>query len=263
MAEESDGIAEAFEGQLRVLITAASQVGERIARLREAAARRAQAQSEQEARELRSRIEVEQRAARAELANVYRPDWWDRADAKQIGHTYQVARAWANDDPEAGRAEQHMRDQLRSRYGVDVNNTQADPAAVSAAVERAQRDLAGASDERNRSSAEIAEAQRLMAEANREERRNEHEAMTDADAGDSERGAAEMKYDSAERRERTARDLEAKGIDGEAVATKMRADVSQAHPATAAVKDAGGPKKSKARETRGRAAQVQRSGLDR
>lgn len=27
-----------------------------------------------------------------------------------------------------------MRDQLRSRYGVDVNNTQADPAAVRAAA---------------------------------------------------------------------------------------------------------------------------------
>ena len=59
MAEESDGIAEAFEGQLRVLVTAAGQVGERIARAREDALRRAQAASEREARELRTRFEAE------------------------------------------------------------------------------------------------------------------------------------------------------------------------------------------------------------
>ena len=130
MAEETDGIEEAFEGQLRVLVTAAGQVGERIARGREEALRRAQAQSEQEARELQSRLAAEQRAARAELANVHRSDWWDRATPEVIGRTYQVARAWSQEDPEAVRAEQRMNDELRTRYGVDVNSTNADPAAV-------------------------------------------------------------------------------------------------------------------------------------
>lgn len=46
MAEESDGIEEAFDGQLRVLITAAGRVGEAFARGREEAMRRAQAQSQ-------------------------------------------------------------------------------------------------------------------------------------------------------------------------------------------------------------------------
>ena len=69
-------------------------------------------------------------------------------------------------------------------------------------------------------------------------------------------------YDSAERRAATARDLEGKGIDHEVVATRMRADVSQAKPATEAT--AGGPQKApKARRSRGRGAQVQRAGLDR
>ena len=39
MAEETDGIEEAFEGQLRVLVTAAGQIGERVARAREEALR--------------------------------------------------------------------------------------------------------------------------------------------------------------------------------------------------------------------------------
>ncbi|WP_407318535.1 hypothetical protein UQW22_17870 [Isoptericola halotolerans] len=53
MVDVSDGIEEAFEGQLRVLVSTAGQVGERFARAREDALRRAKAASEQEARELR------------------------------------------------------------------------------------------------------------------------------------------------------------------------------------------------------------------
>ena len=121
----------------RVLVTAAGQIGERVARAREEAQRRAQAASEQEARELASRLAAEQRAARAELGNVYRSQWWDNATAEQIGHAFQVARAWSQEDPEAVRAEARMRDELRTRYGVDVDATNADPAAVRAAVAHA------------------------------------------------------------------------------------------------------------------------------
>ncbi len=259
MVDESDGIEEAFEGQLRVLVSAAGQVGERLARAREDALRRAQA------------------------ASVHRADWWDRAGAEQIGHTYQVARAWAHEDPEAVRAEQHMRDELRTRYGLDVDDTGADPAAVRAAVERADRERAQADAERTRSAAENAEAQRLIQEADHEDQQAdaaraaaEHEpdpgerirAAAQAEkheaAGDRTREDGRAMYDTAERREATARDLEGKGLDHEVVATRMRADVSQAKPATEAV----GPsvqktKAPKARRTRGHAAQVQRAGLDR
>ncbi|MFC0456224.1 hypothetical protein ACFFGR_06610 [Arthrobacter liuii] len=282
MAEETDGIEEAFEGQIRVLVTAAGQVGERIARAREQARRQAQAASEQEARELQSRLAAEQRAARAEVGNVHRSDWWDRATPEQIGHTYQVARAWANEDPEAVRAEQRMKDELRTRYGVDVESTNADPAAVRAAVERAEQERAQADAERYRAAAENAEAQRLMTQADQEDRRAEevraaaeHEpdpqerARAAAEAVQREAAAARAgedgrrMYDSAERRDSTARDLEAKGIDHEVVATRMRADVSQGRPATEAVKGAGKANAPKARKTRGHGVQVQRSGLDR
>ena len=126
MADESDGIEEAFDGQLRIAVTAAGRIGEALARAREDAARRAQAQSEQEARELSSRFEAEKRAARVELGSVYRSDWWDRATPEQIGGALTTARAWGSEDPEAVRAEGRIRDELRTRYGVDVNNTGAD-----------------------------------------------------------------------------------------------------------------------------------------
>lgn len=134
MIDESDGIDEALEGQIRVLITAAGRMGEMFARARENAARRAQAASEQETRELSSRFEAERKAAHTEYANVYRTDWWDRATPEQVADTYQTTRAWANEDPEAVRAETRMRDELSTRYGIDVNNTGADPAAVRAAL---------------------------------------------------------------------------------------------------------------------------------
>jgi hypothetical protein len=70
-------------------------------------------------------------------------------------------------------------------------------------------------------------------------------------------------YDSAERRASTAGDLESKGIDQETVATRMRADVSQAKPAAEAVNGATRGKAAKARKNRSRAAQVHHTSLDR
>lgn len=282
MAEETDGIAEAFEGQLRVLVTAAGQMGERLARLREEALRRAQASSEREARELRSRLEAEQRAARAEYTGVYRSDWWDRATPEQIGHAFETACAWSHEDPEASRAEERMRDELRTRYGVDADDTGADAGAVRAALERRAAERGMGDAERQQAVVERAEAQRLLAFAAEEDRQAEESraaAGHEPDPNERERAQEEATqrehtaaaaredgadlYDSAERRSSTAGEMEAKGIDQEVVATRMRADVSQATPATDAVKGIGRGRTPKARRNRGRRGQVQRRGLDR
>ena len=280
MVEETDGIEEAFAGQVRVLITAAGQIGERLARAREQALRRAQAHSEQETREMHSRLEAEQRAARAELGSVYRAEWWDRATPAQIGHAYQVARAWGHEGPEAVRAEQRIRDELRTRYGIDADNTGATPAAVSAAMQRAEHERAQVEAERNREQADRAEAHRLMSDADRQERRAEEarsaavlepdpaerlraarEAQQREAVADHLRGDGRAGYDTAGRRHSTAGELKAQGIDQRVVATRMRADVSQGRPATEAVKGTG--KVPKARKTKVRAPQRQRGGLDR
>ncbi len=322
MAEETDGIEEAFEGQLRVLVTAAGQVGERVARIREETLRRAQAASEREARELRSRLEAEQRAARVELGNVYRADWWDRSTPEQIANTYQLARAWSPEDPEAGRAEQRIRDELRTRYGVDV--TAIDAHAVRNAVERGEESRRGHDGNRQRSASEEAEAAQLMAAADDADRAEEHRRVAAVESaplideriaaaserledikerfrhqslgkttqGQHDRTAAAQRqalaeldellaekersgannavaqedtaprYDSAQRRVATARDLEAQGIAPDAVATKIRADISQATPATEATA-AAGARAPKARKRRSRGAQIHRTGLQR
>lgn len=282
---ESDGIEEAMDGQLRILVTAASQVGQMLARLREEALRRAEARSIQEHRELQSRLDAERAAARAELGNVHQRDWWDRATPEQIGHSYQVARAWAGEDQEAARAELRMRDELQSRYAIDVNNTGADPDAVRQMVrlqmERAERDLANAATERNRAAAEEAEAARLMADANQAEQAAENaRAIADRPGNDSEaflteaerserdamryREDSQNTYDSSQRRDATAASLERQGINEQAIGARMRSDVSNAKPATEAARNGAAKKSSaKARPSRGRGAQMQRSGLER
>lgn len=280
MADESDGIEEAFDGQLRIAVTAAGRIGEALARAREDAARRAQAQSEQEARELSSRFEAEKRAARVELGSVYRSDWWDRATPEQIGGALTTARAWGSEDPEAVRAEGRIRDELRTRYGVDVNNTGADPAAVQAAVE-AERLRRQSDTERQRSAAEQAEAVALSRQADEADRAAEA-ARTSADVApddgereqaqaqaereqnraDATREKVEPLYDSAERRERDADKLEQRGVGKEAVSAKMAADVSQGKPATAAVK-AQQTQSAKARPNRSRSPKVQRTEIGR
>lgn len=353
MAEESDGIEEAFEGQLRVLVTAAGQVGERIARMREEALRRAQARSEQQTREMQSRFEAERRAARVELGNVYRSDWWDRAPVEQVAQTYQVARTWAHEDPDAARAEEHMRTEMRARYGLDPDalTTRVQAEAANREAEAPHREptftvtefrneanfyyqisksealalldrlpagdntgpdvpgwkgkdhdvdlaiaskfphlmsqaeqvaVAAAEKERHRAAAEYAEAQRLMQQADREDRladearsAAEHEPDPDERAraaaeaaqrdalGNRTREDGRATYDSAERRDATASELRAKGIAGEVVDTRIRADVSQAKPATEAVASKTARSSPNARNTRGRATQAQRTGLDR
>lgn len=387
MADESDGISEAFEGQLRVAVTAAGRVGEIIARQHEEAARRAQAASIQEANELTSRMNAERQSARTEYGQVYRSEWWDKATPQDIGSTLATARAWVHEDPEAVRAEARMSDELRTRYGVDVDQAGGDPQAVQAAVdaevrrrqveasrpadageapqkqsgvaagddpsalleqvaaaERSARDAryradfgnegpeksadqaqaqqsAGAANdarselrsrygidlsetagdydgtraavdaellrlngdtERQRSRTEESEAALLMRQADEADRRAEaanaradnapegseertqarEEARSHEKTAESARADYGPKFDSAERRENEANKLEAKGLEKEAVAAKMHADLGNAKPATEAVM--GTPANAtKAKPARSAAPLVLRSELGR
>ncbi|WP_435736434.1 hypothetical protein V5D56_16850 [Cellulosimicrobium sp. PMB13] len=138
--------------------------------------------------------------------------------------------------------------------------------------------IPAAEKERHRAAAEHAEAQRLMQQADREDRladqarsAAEHEPDPDERAravaeamqrdtlGGRAREDGRAAYDSAERRDATANVLRAKGIDGDVVATRMRADVSQARPATEAVAARPAGRSPKARKTRGRAAHARRT----
>jgi hypothetical protein len=121
MAEESDGVIEEAGGQMRIALMAATQMAEKFSRLREELTRRAEAQTEQQTRELRARFDADRNAARATVAPTARPEWWNTASVQDVAEMYQTARAWEPVGEDLASAAQHMRDEVRDRYGVDVD----------------------------------------------------------------------------------------------------------------------------------------------
>lgn len=136
---ESDGIEDAFEGQLRMGLLVAGRVAEELARMRELAARRAEQESVQAARDLQDRVAAERAAARAALIPLERDAWWERAQPRDIEQAWQSARQWEDVEPDARRATETIREQVQKRYGIDVDGLQPreDDALVRALVERA------------------------------------------------------------------------------------------------------------------------------
>ncbi len=94
MADDSDGVLEEAGGQMRIALMTATQMAEKFSRLREELTRRAQAQTEQQTRELRARFEADRNAAHAAVAPTDRPEWWNTATVQDVAEMYQTARAW-------------------------------------------------------------------------------------------------------------------------------------------------------------------------
>lgn len=117
---ESDGIEEALEGVLRTAVMAGSQLSAQLIRRREIHLQQQQIRDQHQAKLLGERLEAEKRAALATLAQVYRSEWWDHADPQRIGDALATAIGWSTEDPAAAQAEQRIRDEIRSRYGVDA-----------------------------------------------------------------------------------------------------------------------------------------------
>jgi len=256
---ESDGIEDVFEHHLQVAVQGAARMGEMIAYQRAGQARQAEATSVQEARELHARRAAEWQAARADLAAVSRAEWWDRATVEGIAHTYQTATAWAPVEAEAGRYRDSMREQIRTRYGVDVEGT-VDEAAV---ARRIKDELDRQAEiERTRATQEVAEAAALMEHAERVDRAaQEHDDRAQQIEAEQLRDDAGLAYDSAERRDALAAELTRQGVDGKAVEARVTADVGNAKPPAEAVRTKA-PRRSP-KGSKGRAPGRVRTGLER
>ena len=249
MAEETDGVGETFDDSLRIALTVASQFGERIARLREQLARNREAGATQETRELTARFEAERAAARASLAPVQQPAWWDQARPEDIAQAHESATAWRDFDDVAREAGNTIRHEVQERYGIDVAAPGADRGTVAAALERAERDRADAAAERSTAGQELTAAQLLFAQANRHDREaNGEEFGYDSSAvtaeaeraSDASQERATQLYDSSERRKQFASSLESKGIPEKTIAARVLADSENAkHPREAVMVTAG------------------------
>ncbi len=117
---DADGLDEAAEQVLRVALTAAAQLAERLAQARTQSQREAAQRSEREARDLAGRVAVERPAAGAQLAPTRDPRWIATAQPREIADAYATARQWAGTDPAAARDAQRILDQVRARYGADA-----------------------------------------------------------------------------------------------------------------------------------------------
>jgi colicin import membrane protein len=246
---ESDGIDEAIEEMSRVGLTVAGRLGEQLARAREQELRRAQAAEEQLARELQTRFDAERAAARAQLAPVMDSRWWDTASGRDVERVHETATAWKDHDPAARDAAEVIRDQVQRRYGLDLDNLGADEASVAEALAKAERDREQAEQERRTGREENDRAGQLLAEADREDRDRERDVTEENQRPESLAEEADLKYDSAERRQDLAASLE-DVADREAVQARLSADQDQATPPSAAVAKAPG-RNPKARKTRG------------
>jgi hypothetical protein len=219
---EADGMDDAVDGAMRTGLMVASRIGEQLARMREEEQRNVAAAEEHRARQLQERFDAQRAAARAQLAPAGRDDWWDKATPQMIEQAHQTATAWKAYDPEASHAAETVREQVQTRYGIDVNNTGADEASVSEALARAQQTRSEADSERTKAArTDDVVAGAAVAGANRQ----------DVAA---QKAQAEPAYDSPERRQQLAESLEGKG-DREAVNSRLLADKHQGTPATAAV----------------------------
>lgn len=247
---EADGMEDAVDGAMRTGLMVAARIGEQLARMREQEQCTIAAAEERRARELQERFDAQRAAARAQLAPVGRDDWWDKATPEMIERVHETATAWTGYDPEAAQAAGKIREQVQGRYGIDVNNTGADEASVSAALALAQRARLEAESERTKSSAARTDevvAGVAVAGANRQDRA----------------GRIVSGWDTAERRQQLAESLDGKG-DREAVNARLLADKHQGtHPAAAVAQKPLLAKTSKMAKQSGRGRTLERGGLER
>lgn len=250
---EADGMDEAVDGAMRTGLMVAARIGEQLARMREEEQRNIAAAEEQRARQLQERFDAQRAAARAQLAPTARDDWWNKATPDMIGQAHQTATAWKAYDPEAAQAAEHIREQVKAHYGIDVNNSGADEASVSAALTQVQQARTEAENERTKAAAartDEAVAGAAVAGANRQDKA-------------AQKAQEEPGYDSAERRQLLAENLEGKG-DREAVNSRLLADKHQGTPATAAVAQKPSlAKTSKMAKLAGKGKTLERGGLER
>lgn len=254
---EPDGVDETFDQTMHLALTAAARAGETVARMREESHRRDATRAAGERAQLEARFAAEQQASVARLDVVRDPQWWDRASREDVVATWQLAHTW-REDPAAARAIDRMREEVKTRYGADVG-ADSDGRQVDGLLHQASADRYRSNEERNRAQQEQAEANRIVAQADRADQAQE--GISPASEPERLEAQADAAYDSAERRQQRADELERAGVDKETAAGVVRADAGQGRPATDAVR-AGKAQAPRARVSRvgaGAAAKVEPS----
>jgi hypothetical protein len=232
MAEETDGVREAFDDALRIALTVATQLGERVARLREQFARAGEARAVQTNRELEARFEGERGAMRSSLLPLSQEGWWETTSVAEIANARETAVAWRDYDDVARETNATIEREVKGRYGIDIAQAGADPSEVTEALRIAESERVEARENRVREGKELAAADMLLVAAERSDRESERSTNS--------ANTADSNYDSADRREKFAASLV--GVAAPAtIAARILADGENArHPVEALTRSNGG-----------------------
>jgi colicin import membrane protein len=240
---ETDEISQALSGAATTAVSSTAYVAQTVMQKARAVTLERARQVQEEARAAQERLAAERQSARAVLAVVDQPTWWQGATPRNAIDLADLAAAWAPHDEHAARYGRTIEEGARNRWGASVDELRARPEAGVAEGERSAASL------------DVADAQSLAAAADALERQAEDvgdenaavAALDEAAADHAEAGAA---WDSAERRQDLAASLGR--IDNRAaVDARLTADLDQATPPVAAA--AAGRAASRAGKAKGRA----------
>ncbi len=232
MAElDADGVTEEAQGNLRMTLMTAAQLARTASTARRTMLEQATRRDLDEARQLRARLDADLATARAELAPVHEASWWQTAEPGQIGRVYETAVTWRGEDEVARAAESRIRQELRDRFGIEVNESGADPAVVreelsrrTAARQESEADRQHGRNDRGYAAGLALEADALELHA---DAADSHELSELRDEAAAIAEDAELVWDSAIRREQHAEQI-SQGGDPAAAAAWKQADADQA-----------------------------------
>lgn len=243
MEHENDEIDETLAGGFRVTAAVAMRGAEELARRRQATLSEAASATSQRTAQVEARLAADRALAVTSVEVVHRPDWWDQARPADVGRALETATVWSDDDPRAMAARERIAEELQRRYGIDIDDPRADPAALEEALRQRETALDRGADARRAAEEERAEEARDRTEAAR--------VLTEPDSGSTPQwreATSDELWDTAERRATLAHDLD--GVaDDEAVHARVLADHAQGRPPHAAPREP-----SSVSRTRGEAA---------
>jgi len=172
---ESDGIDDVLDNGLRQSLMIAARLGETLARRRQESLREREHQDVQAAHQAHARYTADRAQMQAALAPVHDDTWWQQAQATDITNAHMLTEAWKYHDPAALAAADRIRQEVKTRYGIDTHDVGADADYLHSGVETVTAEQA-----RLTAAREHDKAMALIAAAQAEELRNTAEKLAQA-----------------------------------------------------------------------------------
>lgn len=181
--DQMDEVGQELDRALRVTLTGAGQLAERIARRNEEQARELHRASSEQGRALREQLEGERQAGRLVWRPAVDARWWDVATKRDASHAWQYAAGWAADDPQARAGAGIIREVAAKKWpGRDIDDllnrswkrdTAEDVANAAGDLKTSRHDRADAAERE-----ELAHELQDRADAVREDEPDQADALT-------------------------------------------------------------------------------------